>query len=55
MNNKIKCGMRANCKTIDDMCDIDLRKIDLRKVLEEFYKKQAEIAKRLEERGSDGK
>lgn len=45
MNTKIKCGMRANCKTIDDMCCIDLKK-----TLEEFYKKQAEIAKRLEER-----
>lgn len=45
MNTKIKRGMLANCKTIDDMCCIDLKKI-----LEEFYKKQAEIAKRLEER-----
>lgn len=45
MNIKIKRGMRANCKTIDDMCCIDLKKI-----LEEFYKKQAEITKRLEER-----
>lgn len=45
MNNEIKCGMRANCKTIDDKCCIDLEK-----ALEEFYKKQAEITKRLEER-----
>lgn len=45
MSDKMKCGMRANCKTIDDMCCIDLKK-----VLEEFYKKQAEITKRLEER-----
>ena len=37
--------MRANCKMIDDMCCIDLKKI-----LEEFYKKQAEITKRLEEK-----
>ena len=45
MNIEIKRGMRANCKTIDDMCCIDLKK-----TLEEFYKKQAEITKRLEER-----
>lgn len=45
MKDKFKCGMRANCKTIDDACCIDLKKI-----LEEFYKKQAEITKRLEER-----
>lgn len=45
MNIEIKRGMRANCKTIDDACCIDLKKI-----LEEFYKKQAEITKRLEER-----
>lgn len=45
MNTKIKCGTRANCKTIDNMCCIDLKKI-----LEEFYKKQSEITKRLEER-----
>lgn len=45
MKNKFKCGMRANCKTIDDKCCIDLEK-----ALEEFYKKQAEITKRLEER-----
>lgn len=54
MSDKMKCGMRANCKTIDDMCCIDLKKIDLKKVLEEFYKKQAEITKRLEEREGDG-
>jgi len=29
--------------------------IDLRKSLEEFYKKQAEITKRLKERENDGK
>ena len=45
MKNKVKRGMRANCKMIDDMCCIDLKKI-----LEEFYKNQAEITKRLEER-----
>ena len=45
MKNKFKCGMRANCKMIDDACCIDLKK-----TLEEFYKKQAEITKRLEER-----
>lgn len=45
MKNKFKCGMRANCKMIDDACCIDLKKI-----LEEFYKKQDEIIKRLEER-----
>lgn len=45
MKSKFKCGMRANCKTIDDACCIDLKKI-----LKEFYKKQAEITKRLEER-----
>ena len=45
MKNKFKRGTRANCKTIDDACCIDLKKI-----LEEFYKKQAEITKRLEER-----
>lgn len=45
MNTKIKCGMRANCKMIDDACCIDLKKI-----LGEFYKKQTEITKRLEER-----
>jgi hypothetical protein len=50
MNAEIKCGMRANCKTIDDMCCIDFNCIDLKKILEEFYKKQAEITKRLEER-----
>lgn len=50
MKNKFKCGMRANCKTIDDVCCIDFNCIDLKKILEEFYKKQAEITKRLEER-----
>lgn len=50
MNAEIKRGMRANCKTIDDACCIDLNCIDLEKILEEFYKKQAEITKRLEER-----
>ena len=55
MSNEIKCGMRANCKTIDDKCRIDLRKVDLRKVLEEFYNKQAEITKRLEDRENDEK
>lgn len=50
MKNKFKCGMRANCKTIDDMRCIDFNCIDLKKILEEFYKKQAEITKRLEER-----
>lgn len=50
MNAEIKRGMRANCKTIDDMCCIDFNCIDLKKILEEFYKKQAEITKRLEER-----
>lgn len=29
---------------------IDFNCIDLKKILEEFYKKQAEITKRLEER-----
>ena len=41
----IKRGMRANCKMIDDACCIDLKNI-----FEEFYKKQTEITKRLEER-----
>lgn len=50
MKNKFKCGMRANCKMIDDACCIDFNCIDLKKILEEFYKKQAEITKRLEER-----
>lgn len=50
MKNEFKCGMRANCKMIDDACCIDLNCIDLEKILEEFYKKQAEITKRLEER-----
>ena len=50
MKNKFKRGMRANCKTIDDACCIDFNCIDLKKILEEFYKKQAEITKRLEER-----
>lgn len=36
MNIEIKRGMRAHCKTIDDACCIDLKK-----TLEEFYKKQA--------------
>lgn len=39
MKNKFKCGMRANCKTIDDACCIDFNCIDLKKILEEFYKK----------------
>lgn len=50
MSNEIKCGMRANCKTIDDKCCIDLRK-----AFEEFYNKQAEITKKLEDRENDEK
>ena len=50
MSNEIKRGMRSNCKTIDDECCIDLEK-----ALEEFYKKQAEITKRLEDRENDEK
>lgn len=50
MKNKFKCDVRANRKTIDDACCIDFNCIDLKKILEEFYKKQVEITKRLEER-----